>query len=475
MNKNSNNICIIFQKILFIGLLYGFGVVVPLYFNDAYFDIMEAKAILASTIIQILLPLALIVLILKLITKNVFKKNKAFIISIIIFIIVSIISLFNSFNPTDAFTGFQGWYIGTFVIVSMCIFILALNNMEKINDLFYIPVLIAIALVYIFGIIDSFNIDLFKFREYIDVSTYHYYISTIGNINWYVGYLSLTSLFIISSFIKEKNKIKKIIFFILSILAVYNIASIGSDGIYLALMFSGFAFVPFMLKDINRFKIFSVIIFIYSICLIILKVINYPLNGYASYTTYIPFIAVCIVMSIIIYLLPNILKDKYTDKTRKVLIVILESLLIITVIVIALFVIIKKDPNWGTGRYEIWKQSFISYNNFPIKYKVFGLGPELLNNVYASLSSNKGVIYQTSHSEPIQLLLTMGIVGLLSWILCWISLLVPYYKNRLYDNKAPLYIALVSYFGQSLVNSATTLNVVTLVIMIIILNISNNN
>lgn len=464
------------QKILFICLLIGYGVIVPLCFNYAYFDIMEVKNEVASIITFIMLPLAFIILILKIISKNCFKKNRLFIISLICFSFISLLSTLLSYDKASAFNGSQGWYIGSFMIISVSLFILALYDMKQINNKLYIPVLCAVGFVYVLTVLDTFNIDLFNFKEFVDDSIKHNYLSTIGNINWYVGYLSLTSLFFIASFIYETNKTRKIIFFIMSFLAIYNIGAIGSDGIYLSLMFSGFGFVPFVFSNIKRFKDLGVVVFLYSISLLILRLINYPLSGYSTYTVSLPFIIVCFVMSVVMYLLPNILKNKYTDNIKKTIIIIFESLLLLAVLSIIVVVLIKKDPTWGSGRYEIWSDSFNAYYFFSIKDKLIGQGPELVNNVYAGLSSFKGVIYQCSHSEPIQLLITTGIFGLLSWLMCYVSLLLPYFKNKLWNtNKAPLYISLFAYLGQSLVNSATTLNIVTLVLIVIIINMSKSN
>lgn len=472
MNEKAHRISYLLQKILFIGLLIGYGVILPLCFNRAYFDIMDIKAYIASLITIILLPLAIIILIIKIRYSINSFKNKTFIISLIIFGGTAIVSCLLSYDIENAFTGFQGWYIGTFIIVSMVIFILALYGMPSTNNLFYIPVLITIGFVYLFGVIDSFNIDILSFRENINPSDYHNYISTVGNINWYVGYLGLTGLFIISSYIKETNNTRKIIFLLLSVLAIYNIASIGSDGIYLAIYFSLFFLIPFIFNDLNRLKRTSLLLIIYIISLLILKYLNHPLNGYSAITIQYPFIIVCLLLSLICFVLSIILKNK--DSIKRIIIVILEILLGLGIVILIIYVILNNDSSWGTGRIEIWEQSFKAYVDFPILNKLIGLGPELLNNVYARLSSIKGVIYQTSHSEPIQLLLTTGITGLLSWILCFKSIMIPYVNNKLWkDDKAPLYIALAAYLGQAFVNSATTLNIVTLVLTIIILNTSN--
>jgi hypothetical protein len=93
----------------------------------------------------------------------------------------------------------------------------------------------------------------------------------------------------------------------------------------------------------------------------------------------------------------------------------------------------------------------------------------MLRNIYASMYEKYGVVYVVSHSEPVQLLVTMGISGLLIWILMWVAVFIPFFKRKGYQNSALIgpYCGLFAYLGQSLVNSAMLLNLCILVIALI--------
>lgn len=116
---------------------------------------------------------------------------------------------------------------------------------------------------------------------------------------------------------------------------------------------------------------------------------------------------------------------------------------------------------WGNNRALIWNESFKIYKDyFSLKQKIFGVGPEYLNEWYYYLSENLKARVLVSHSEPIQLLLTGGIVGIINYVLIVVMVIKSYFKNNLEDNyQLPFLMSIIAYLGQSLVNSMTPLNV----------------
>lgn len=466
-----------FQKITFIFFLYGMGIVLPLYYNNYYFDMMEAKAYIYQILSIILLILLLVLLLLKIINKVKMIDNNPITISLLLFLITTFVSTIFSYNAKDAFTGFQGWYVGFYTIASLIITILLLKDTNIQNKRIFIPIVIAISIIYLLTITDEFEIDILGFRQELYIKSYHKYLSTIGNINWFVGYLSLTAPFFICLFLKEEKRVASIIYGILSILGISNIALIGADGMYLALGIASFFIIPFIFYDINRIKRFSNILFTFSIFIYISRILNYPMDGYCAYTRELYVIIPCIITSILLFLFSIIEKNNHYYQYRKIIIILLEIVLFVIAIVFTISSIKNADYEWGTGRIMIWKESIDSFKDFSLYNKLFGLGPELLNNVYSSISSSEGAMLLSSHSEPVQILLTMGIFGLLIWFSFWIIIFKSYIKKKVWQNNAqlPFYIAFIAYFGQSLVNSATTTNVANFAILLTLYFISLNN
>lgn len=459
----------IFSQLSFLILLYGIGIFLPLYFQNHYFDIMEAKAYGYYLVIRFFFIFALITFILKIICKD-FNKNYLFLrISLILFLIATCVSSFLSRSLSNAISGLQGWYIGLFTIGTLIFMILIFKDTKKISFYFYIPVIMTIAFVYILTILHSFEIDLLDLHNNILVDSYHKYLSTIGNINWYAGYLSLTVPLFVCQYLKEENKTKTVIYAVMSFLGVLSISFLGSDSIYLALGFMSFFVIPYLFWEKQHIKRFSYIIIVYICGLLTARYLDYCMDGFSAITRQYKFILPCFVVAICLYVISVDLKNRKFQKYRKTIIIAIETALFIALIGFVTYAFLNNGGDWATGRGALWEETLKIYSNFSLKRKLFGLGPEMLNNAYANFNNKYHALYLTSHSEPIQLLATLGICGLITWIMCWGYFFVNFFKTKAWkDSKLiPIYISLFAYFGQALLNSSTTLNVATLSLLVI--------
>lgn len=455
---------------LFLLFIIIVGTLLPLYYNDYYFDMLEAKNYMFVTTFEVILPFIIIFLFLKTITKTNKKNNSRYIIPLIIFLFFSLISTLLSFSPSQAFSGVQGWYIGFFTICSLILSVILFCDIDSINKYYFIPVIVALIIVYLLTILDTFELDILNFRSEISVRARHNFLSTIGNINWFVGYLSLTVPCLICLFMISKKRNNIIIFGFLASLGIINIAFIGADSIYLGLGLLSFFVIPFIFNSLQSIKRFSIIFFIYSISLYVARILDYPMFGYCAYTRKLYIIIPCLIISIILYILSKVVKENTYNKISRSIIICIELLLVFFLLSFIIYTILNIDNDWGTGRLIIWNASFQAYKKFSLKRKLFGLGPEMINNVYSSISSIDGGICVIAHSEPIQTLLSMGLFGLLSYYLLYLIIFIDFIKYKLWkrNNVFPFVASIICYFGQSFVNSATTVNVCTLALVLIL-------
>ena len=71
--------------------------------------------------------------------------------------------------------------------------------------------------------------------------------------------------------------------------------------------------------------------------------------------------------------------------------------------------------------------------------------------VYLPLRKSMGVNFTSAHNEPLQILLTEGIVGLALYLAFWIVITVGYFKNRLWKRSDAVFMfPLAAYLGQSM-------------------------
>lgn len=78
------------------------------------------------------------------------------------------------------------------------------------------------------------------------------------------------------------------------------------------------------------------------------------------------------------------------------------------------------NEDWGTYRGYAWTRLFEFFGKFPFHKKLFGSGPEtysifMAKNYYYEMQEVLGQIFDSPHSEPLQYLFTMGILGFVTY------------------------------------------------------------
>ena len=116
------------------------------------------------------------------------------------------------------------------------------------------------------------------------------------------------------------------------------------------------------------------------------------------------------------------------------------------------------DDSWGTDRGYIWKASMRLYAKFPLIRKLFGYGPETfgiltVTKIQNEMVSATGLVFDNAHNEYLQDLVTLGAVGLITYLLFLFSAFRFMYRNR---EKSPYLLALLlaalCYNVQAIVN-----------------------
>lgn len=480
--KKLNRIYDYLSLISYYIFLYGICTILPLYFKNDYFDLVEAKNNMHVAIYKVLLPCLVGCLILKFVLKKIKFEPSILIIGLIYFLITSFISTVFCYSPKDAFTGLQGFEVGFFVILCSILTIFVLKDVDIKDKKIYIPTIFVTFVIFAFAIPNTMNIDVFNLHNGAQLDSYHRFISTLGNVNWVVGYLSLLSPLFICLFIKEEDSFKNILYFLMCSVLIFNILVIDSDGIILGLGFASFFLISFLFDNLRYIKKLSYILILTTAEILLVKYLpifnDYYLlvGGYSKYIYENITIILVSIISIILFIFSSKCKVEKYIKIKSYLIKSIYIVMILAVVLILFEAIKSGDAEWGTGRLIIWKESFRQFNRYTPFMKIFGIGPELLTNVYARLTTYENALYNSSHSEPIQMLMSMGISGLLAWITCWVGVFVLYFKTKKNNQYAyiGIFSGLFAYFGQSFVNSATLVNVCILTMFIIqILNISS--
>jgi len=116
------------------------------------------------------------------------------------------------------------------------------------------------------------------------------------------------------------------------------------------------------------------------------------------------------------------------------------------------------DDEWGNYRGYVWNRLFRIYQDLPFVNKVFGTGNESIYTLMSARYSDEmievtGTVYDSAHNEYLQYLVTMGIVGLITYLGLIITSIVNGVK-LVKENPLcmPLLAGMIGYVVQAFVN-----------------------
>lgn len=452
-------------------------IVIPLYMEDRYFNILEAKWHIYVAGSSVLLFAAALILIKSKGRGLIRKACSGAMIPldwlIVAFALNALISSMLSSNFKDSFLGMDGWHVGAFTIVTLAVWYLILKDNLPRNQNIWLPVMIVTCVIVVIAMIQAMRIDIFQLHLGAHQSQYHKYITTLGNGNWVVGYVSLLfPLFLgfyLNSEDRDSERIYEVFLFLLCMLMVLT----GSDGMYVGIGILAFFLLPYVFRDQTRFRKTMLVTIMYGVCLMMVSMLpafvgkRLSMRRLAGFFLR-PYIAFAVLLiGLIGYMVAKKVKSSANliKAGRRVEIGLAALVGVISIHALSFF-----DHTWGTGRAWTWMKSVEKYKDFSALEKLFGVGPELLRSRYEDLSEYFGKPLTVSHSEPLQILLTMGAVGLIIWLAICFTIIFKFMKSRAWRSDSCIYyLPLFMYWGQSLVNSAMTTNVVVLIIAIAML------
>lgn len=457
-------------------------VIMPFYYENQYFNMTEAKAHICYLLVCILVPVVLIVFIVEGIRSKSWKdKWNATDWLVCLFGSSVFMSCLLSQNVKAAFWGNLGWRVGACTLCGLTVFYFVLSRYLPYKQNLWLPVLIANVVIFLLASLHSMGMDALGIHQSIYRPQWYLYISTIGNINWYVGYLCLLTPVFASFFFTCTGRLSKILYGTVSILACMNVIFCASDGIYVGIGVCLFFVLPFIFLEERRVSRSGFLIAVYGggsiimrICPLFAEKVN-SMSGIAKkmleYKVSIPLLAV----GIVVMLLAKYGWSKLGGKQIKWIVVILEFICVCAAILVISDAVSQFNDEWGSGRGLIWRTSWELFRSFPLKEKIFGVGPEMLRGYYQEVLTQFSCVVLTAHSEPLQLLLTTGMLGFLSWCGIGVSLAVNYVRDKGWTKpSAPFVFALMAYGGQSLVNSALSQNIALACVMLACLRLHDS-
>lgn len=471
------------KNIIAISYFYLLTIIIPLFFEYAYFNMHQAKGHIYIILSFLILTIAAVVTLIDHIRHigHEKKQKSANILhwpekSFFLFSIIALVSAILSGSFSFAFLGTKGWSIGAYTIVTLWLTYHLLTRWLIWRDDRWNIVFIIYGIILLIGILHSCKVDVLFLHDGIYEKQWFEYLTTIGHKNWYVGFLSIVTPLFAWRYLLENEKKPLVFYGILTELALWNVVLCDSDGIYLGLGLCTIFALPYVLKDDTFYRRATHLILGYGMAILLIEILpcfeekRHYMSGISKNMLSITVSLAFILLGLVLH---HFLKERtLREKDKRCILYVLELIIIGVALCYVIYTMITFDDNWGNYRGEIWRTCMECFHDMGWKDKLIGIGPEMLRDIFSDLSEQRGMLVLVAHSEPIQILLTLGVSGILCWGIGWGSLIYLYIR-KLITSKEQLmfFLPMIAYLGQSLVNSATTTNVVLLCMIAVMLHL----
>ena len=409
------------------------------------------------------------------------------------FCTVVISFIFSDFKET-AWKGADGWYMG---LLSQILFVAIYLLIAKTWT--YRPWALSLlgvssAIVFVIAIFHRFDVDILPIYGNLKEKYKVLFLSTMGQSSWYSSFLCTVFPIGFYLFFAEKDKKKRTLAGIYSAIAMMSLVTQNTDSAFLSLF--AVMMVLFYLSFDGRMKEFlEVLILILSsfcfmgICQKVFADRVIPLDTLSLFMSqnlliWIAFIAVTgiylwlyrkelfVKTKVITKKKNQRLEDVQNAQSRKafwaVLIFVAAAVLfVLTFIILNTNGILQNnfgyqsnnnyllfDNQWGNGRGFAWKFAAATFVEMPFLQKLFGVGPDCFSSYAASvpeyLEQMKAfwgnLVLTNAHNEYLTKLYTLGITGLLAYVVMLITGIVTFMKNRDKNPILPAFaLCIVSY------------------------------
>lgn len=481
----------------------------PAVVHRAYFDILETKyQFYCAAAIAMIVVMALYGLVNGKIAAyfktfrigNVIRGLNVADWAMLIFWLANVMSwLFCSEWRWEAFWGTSGRYSGAFLITIYMVVYFIVTRCFTFRK-WYMDAFLAIGLfVCLFGITDYFQMDIFGFKVRMVDTQKAIYTSTLGNINTYTVYVGAVMVVSMILFATEKKQKRMLWYYCCLTVACFALIMGCSDNAYLTLaaLFGLSPLYLFRTKTGTARYLVSLATFF-----TVIKCIDWINAAYADSVigidsafniiagmSFLPvlIIGLWVIAAGVTAIFAKQKKsaaagdvsavgEEGSDAMGKWLLYIWIGVIVLVVAAVAfafydataagnsdrygaLAQYVTFNDEWGTRRGYVWKCSMdIWANKLTMFQKIFGYGADtfrlLMQEYYpGDVINGKMVIYDSAHNEYLHYLVTVGVVGAISYVVFLVSSVAAMAgRIKSHPEVAAVMFAVTAYAVQALIN-----------------------
>ena len=459
------------------GCFFGLMIVAPLYYHFGYFDMIEAKAEVFRLVIYIVFMIEIVLAVAEVVRKRKITGIADFCAldyAMCVFAIAVFISWMSAKNKLAAFLGNQGWSTGALLLIGSVLCYFVISRYLPDNQNLWLPVLTVNVAIFCMVICNGMGKDTLSLHENIRPDQWYQYMSTLGQTNAVMGYIALVFPTFAIFFIASSQRSSAVLYSIVVVLGEMSVILCGSDGIYIAIGGCMFFLLPFVWKEKKRMIRFLEMMAAFGACIMVICKLEVfwdrldHIEGMARFLIHMPIGEALCGGAVILAVAVIFLMEKHPKIWRAMLWGIEAGMgagvMLVFVNTVKQY---QKFENWGSGRKYLWEYSWNLFCGFSWKDKLFGVGPDMLGSYYEDCYEYFEETFLTAHSEFLQYLLTIGMVGAVAWIGICAAIVYTYFKYRTEETLTVAYfLPLAAYFMQAMIMNPQPL---TLAVVCVIL------
>lgn len=406
------------------------------------------------------------------------------------FLGIGILSWCFSPDKNMAWHGFPGWYMGLLSQMMLVWIYFAVSRLYDGSPMVLWMFWTGAVLVMALGILNCYGYDPLLLLEGLNDWNRQHLRSTIGNQNWYCGYISAASAVGICFGCVGNGKMR-IAGLGAGLLFFWTILTQGSEGGYLIVLAEMTVLLLWSLDSRKQFCSFLMI----SLCAPVAALLGqYCIHfrglmlvedGILSGLLFWEGWAVIFVLLAILWVLCLVSekagiagrscfagkKSAGSFARRAICILIAAGMASVALCQISdefwkifgKWELLRISDAWGNGRGALWRMSLGSFQRMGVLHKLFGMGADCFSHaIYQYYPVDdimhvtgmwEGAVYANAHNEWLNMLINEGILGLMAYAGIFLTLFVRLWRNREKEPHALLgLLAIAGYAAYGLVS-----------------------
>ena len=489
MKKTANLLVTAYLLLLF--------VVYPFYMKEGYVEIGKAKY---SFWIRISLSAAAVLLLFFVtqLIRELKEKSlhlRATDVSVLVFAGTLLLTFVLAVDRKEALFGTEGWNMGFVLYGVLCLLYLMIQLLWKPDKWILYLALSASGVIFLLGILDRFSIYLIP----LEIRNPGF-LSTLGNINWFTGYLVIFTAVSASLFLLSEEKGMTIFSAVITLLGFTAGFGQGSSSVFL--FFAGLFLTLLWVASYEKRRMLRLMILWGMWCLSaqIIRLMRMLIpDGYQYDTENLcgdftgGNLTVCLFAIGGLFIGAVWILMKHKEQTGRWIrrgLGLLGGILAAGVAVIMLYsyLCVSKgmelselydrlpwgDDSWGNGRGMTYRAAMMILTQMTPLQKLFGVGQDCFSAYAYSIPQVADELWQyfgndrltNAHNEILTMLVNHGIVGIISYL----GIFITYAYNTAKQAKNPYSIsiaaAVICYLIHNMVSFANVLNLPFLIILL---------